>query len=84
MKPPRINYENQVCDFRQNYLLDNQLKELFYRYENEDWVFYVEFTGTVQGSTDANVKAYTWSEETQSLTLKATGKASTRELTIVA
>lgn len=84
MKPQRINYENQSCDFRQSYLIDNQLKELMYKYENEDWIFYIEYIGGVQGSTDANVRAYTWDETTQTSTLKATGKASNRELTIVA
>lgn len=80
MKPPRINYENQVCDFRQNYLLDSQLKELMYKYENFDWVFYIEFTGSIQGSTDANIKAYEWNDENSSLVLVAYGKLSSNEL----
>jgi len=84
MKPSRINYENQVADFRQNYLLDHQLKELLYKYETQDWIFFIEFSGGIQGSTDANIKAYTWDETSGKLILKATGKASYGELTIVA
>jgi hypothetical protein len=84
MKPRRINYENQVADFRQNFLIDNQLKELMYKYENYDWVFFIEFTGGIQGSTDANVKAYTWDEELQKLNLVAFGTASQANLTMVA
>lgn len=73
--PLRINYINQVSDFRNNYSLDVLIREMLDRYLNEDWYYYIEFTGEpLSGSTDATVKAYTWDGEV--LTLVAQGAVS--------